>query len=86
MVKTLEEEEEDFNFDADVPDNPDRAKSAAAATEGPSENTIVRKKKEEVADVLALVNNAANFVDQVYKRASPHNAASTKAKAAEKIT
>ena len=49
-----EVKEEDFNFDL-----PDKIKPTDR------DNTIVKKKKEDVADVLALVNNAAKFVDRL---------------------
>jgi len=56
-----EVKEEDFNFDL-----PEKIKPTER------DNTIVKKKKEQVADVLALVNNAANFVDEIYKKETPN--------------
>ena len=54
-----EVKDEDFNFDL-----PDKIKPTDR------DNTIVKKKKEDVADVLALVNNAAKFVDQISNKES----------------
>ena len=53
--------DEDFNFDL-----PEKIKP------NDRDNTIVKKKKEDVADVLALVNNAANFVDKIYEKETPN--------------
>ncbi len=54
------DEEEDFDFDV-----PDKFKIGAR------DNTIVRKRKEEVVDVLADIAKAANFVDKIVQKETP---------------
>jgi len=60
--KSKEDGEEDEDFDFDVPDKlkPDRR-----------DNTIVKKRKEQVADVLADIAKATSFVDEIVSKETP---------------
>ena len=35
------------------------------------DNTLIKKRKEEVVDVLANIKSAVNFVDKIYAKESP---------------
>jgi len=58
----MEDGEEDKDFDFDVPDKlkPDRR-----------DNTIVKKRKEQVTDVLADIAKATSFIDEIVKKETP---------------
>ena len=61
-LKEGSNEDDDQDFDFDVPDKlkvQDR------------DSTMVRKRKEEVVDVLADIKKAANFVDQIVQKETP---------------
>ena len=53
-------EDEDFDFEV-----PDKWKVSER------DNTIVKKRKEEVVDVLAGIKKATNFIDDLVKKETP---------------
>lgn len=52
----VKKEDADMDFDFDVPDS---------LRPSVRDNTIVKKRKEEVVDVLADIGKAANFIDKI---------------------
>jgi len=52
----VKKEEADMDFDFDVPDS---------LKPSVRDNTIVKKRKEEVVDVLADIGKAANFIEKI---------------------
>ena len=47
------------------------------------DNTIVKQRKEQVADVLADIARATNFVDEIVKKVSPRPTGTGKAKTSD---
>ena len=64
----VKKEDADMDFDFDVPDS---------LRPSVRDNTIVKKRKEEVVDVLADIGKAANFIDKIASQQvlSPTNGA-----------
>lgn len=61
-MKTADDGEGDEDFNFDVP---------AKLKPSVRDNTIVKKRKEEVVDVLADIKKAAAFVDDIIKKETP---------------
>ena len=49
------------------------------------DNTIVKKRKEEVVDVLAEISKAASFVDQIVQKETPNMNSKSSSKKVQEV-